>query len=141
MTDLNRVTVIGRLTRDCELKYTGSGLAICRFSLANNYRKKTGNDWGEEVNFFDFVFFGRSAEALSKYLTKGKQVAVAGELRQNRWEQDGQKRSKVEIVASDIQLLGGRSEGGGSERFASPSYDDTDAPPASSSDFEDDVPF
>lgn len=148
MTDLNHVGIIGRLTRDAELKYTNSGSAVCQFSVANNYRKKSGEQWVDEVNYFDVVLFGKSAEAISRYLSKGKQVGVEGQLRQNRWEQDGQRRSKVEIFASNVQLLGGRTEGGGGERDRSPGYGGPSASqgsaPESSSgpaDFEDDVPF
>ncbi len=107
MTDLNRVILIGRLTRDAELKYTTGGQAVCKFALAINRRKKSGDQWVEEVNFFDIVLWGRSGEAINQYLIKGKQIAVEGELRQDRWEQDGQNRSKVEIVANNVQLLGG----------------------------------
>jgi single-strand DNA-binding protein len=117
MADLNHVMLIGRLTRDAEFKYITSGNAVCKFSVAVNYRKKNGDQWVEEANFFDVVLWGRQAESLNQYLLKGKQVAVDGELRQNRWEQDGQNRSKVEIVANNIQLLGGNAGGGASGSF------------------------
>ena len=107
MVDLNHVVLIGRLTRDAELKYTSSGQAICKFSIAVNRRKKTGDQWEDEANFFDIVLWGRQGENLNQYLIKGKMVAVNGELRQDRWQQDGQNRSKVEIVADFLQLLGG----------------------------------
>ncbi len=105
--DLNQVILIGRLTRDAELRYTASGMAICKFSLAVNRRRKQGDQWVEEGNFFDVTLWGRQGEALNQYLTKGKQIGLQGELRQDRWEQDGQPRSKVEIVANNVQLLGG----------------------------------
>ena len=108
MSDINTTTQVGRLTRDAETKYTGGGMCIAEFSLANNYRKKSGDEWIDEVNYFDVVLFGKRAEALAQYLTKGTQLAVSGSLRQDRWEKDGQKRSKVVIVANDIQLLGGK---------------------------------
>lgn len=97
MADVNHVVLVGRLTRDAELKYTSAGGALCRFSVAINRRRKSGDDWVEEVNFFDIVLWGRQGEVISQYLIKGKQVAVEGELRQSRWEQEGQSRSKVEI--------------------------------------------
>ncbi len=112
MADLNHVILIGRLTRDAEFKYITNGQAICKFSVAVNRRKKSGDQWVDEANFFDIVLWGRQAETLNQYLIKGKQVAVEGELRQDRWEQDGQNRSKVEIVANNLQLLGGGSGGG-----------------------------
>ena len=99
MADLNRVMLIGRLTRDAELKYTSGGMAVCKFSIAVNKFRKNGDQRVEEANFFDIVLWGRSGEALNQYLVKGKQVAVDGELHQNRWEQDGQPRSKIEIIA------------------------------------------
>ena len=125
MNDINNVTLVGRLTRDAELRYTNSGMAICRISLAINRRKKTGEGWSDEPNFFDVVLWGKTGESLNQYLQKGKQVAVQGELRQSRWEQDGQTRSKVEVHAVNVQLLGGGSK-----------QQQTTAEP-----FEDDIPF
>ncbi|WP_455382655.1 single-stranded DNA-binding protein [Salinispira pacifica] len=143
MADINRVILVGRLTRDAELKYTNSGLAVCKFSLAINRRRKNGDQWVDEANFFDVVLMGRSGEAIHRYLQKGKQVGVEGELRQSRWEQDGQSRSRVEIFATNVQLLGG---GGGGRSGGS--YDsDTGPEPQSHAEeenmggFEDDVPF
>lgn len=115
MADINHVVLVGRLTRDAELKYTQGGAAICRFSLAINRRRKNGEEWIEEANFFDIVLWGKQGEAINQYLVKGKQVAVEGELRQNRWEQDGQPRTKVEIMANNVQLLGGGSGGGNTQ--------------------------
>jgi len=77
-----------------------------------NRRRKNGDNWEDEPSFFDIVLWGRSGEALNQYLLKGKAIGVEGELRQDRWQQDGQNRSKVEVVANNIQLLG--SPGGGS---------------------------
>jgi single-strand DNA-binding protein len=105
--DLNHVVLIGRLVRDCETKFTSGGMAIGRFSLASNRKKKQGDPWVEEVSFFDCVVFGKTAETLASYLVKGKQVAVEGELHQNRWEHEGKAMSKIEINANNVQLLGG----------------------------------
>jgi single-strand DNA-binding protein len=115
MADLNHVVLIGRLTRDAELKYTANGQAVCKFSIAVNRRKKTGEQWVDEANFFDIVLWGRQGESLNQYLMKGKMVGIEGELRQDRWEQDGQNRSKVEIVANNLQLLGGNPPGAGGQ--------------------------
>jgi single-strand DNA-binding protein len=112
MADLNHVVLVGRLTRDAELKYTANGQAVCKFSVAVNRRRKNGDQWVDEANFFDIVVWGRQGETLNQYLIKGKLVGVDGELRQDRWEQDGQNRSKVEIVATNLQLLGGNPTGG-----------------------------
>jgi single-strand DNA-binding protein len=117
MADLNHVALIGRLTRDAELKYTSGGQAVCKFSVAVNRRRKNGDQWEDEANFFDIVLWGRQGEALNQYLVKGKMVGLAGELRQDRWQQDGQNRSRVEIVANTIQLLGGGSGGGTSGAY------------------------
>lgn len=150
--DLNRVFLIGRLTRDSEMRYTASGTAICRFSLAVNRYKRSGDGGSEEVSFFDCVLFGTRAEKLTQYLGKGKQVGIDGSLRQNRWEKDGQARSKVEILVDDLQLLGGRggNEGGGSGNggggnsggFRGGGFKPEGAKePGFSDDFEDDIPF
>ncbi|MCQ2612002.1 MAG: single-stranded DNA-binding protein [Treponemataceae bacterium] len=113
--DLNRVTLVGRLTNDADLSYIkGSATAVSNFSIAVNRRRKSGEQWIDEVSFFNVTLFGKSAETLKSYLVKGKQVAVDGELRQDRWEKDGQKGSRVYIVANNVQLLGGRSDGGDS---------------------------
>lgn len=129
-SDVNSVTVVGRLTRDAELRHTSGGMALCRFSIASNYTRKQGDQYVEEVNYFDVVMFGRYAEAIHQYLTKGQQVVVSGEARQNRWEKDGQKRSKIEFIGNTVQLVGGRSSGESRQQSSSPSDE-----------FSDDVPF
>jgi single-strand DNA-binding protein len=111
MADLNCVTIIGRLTKDAELKYTTAGTALCKFSIAVNRRQKTDDTWKDEASFFEVSLWGKQGEALGKYLLKGKQVGIEGELRQERWEYDGQPRSKVGILANTIQLLGGGDGG------------------------------
>jgi len=146
MVDLNHVVLIGRLTRDAELKYTANGQAVCKFSIAVNRRRKNGDQWVDEPNFFDIVLWGRQGESLNQYLVKGKMVGVDGELRQDRWEQDGQNRSKVEIVANNLQLLGGNpgqgANGGAGGAYSSGGASRQDAPPPPSDDgFTDDIPF
>lgn len=111
--DINHVVIVGRLTRDAELRYTNSGSAVANISLAINTRRRRDDQWVDEAHFFDAVVWGKMAESLQPYLTKGKQIGLEGELRQNRWEQDGQRRSKVEIFTRNIQLLGGRGDGAG----------------------------
>ena len=147
MADINRVILIGRLTRDAELKYTNTGSAICKFSIAVNRRRKSGDGWVDEVSFFDIAAWGKMGESLNQYLVKGKQIAVEGELRQDRWEQDGQPRSKVEIFAMNIQLLGGARDGsgsaggGGAQRAATSRQGGNYGDEQGSSEFEDDIPF
>ncbi|MBQ2551860.1 MAG: single-stranded DNA-binding protein [Treponema sp.] len=112
-TDLNSVVLIGRLTRDAELTYLQSGSAVANISVAVNRNKKEGEQWVGEVNYFDVALFGKQAENLKQYLLKGKQIAVQGSLKQDRWEKDGQKFSKIRIIASNVELLGGKSDGNG----------------------------
>lgn len=141
MAEINHVVLIGRLTRDAELKYTAGGQAVCKFSVAVNRRRKQGDQWIDEPNFFDIVVWGRQGETLNQYLVKGKQVGIDGELRQDRWEQDGQNRSRVEIVANNLQLLGG---GGFTGSANSGNGSRQDIPPAAEHDsdgFTDDIPF
>ena len=153
MADINKVILVGRLTRDAELRYTNSGAPICKFSIAINRRKKVGDQWEDEANFFDCVLFGRQGESINQYLVKGKQVGIDGELRQNRWEQDGQSRSKVEITAYNVMLLGG-GRGGGPSNASSGGFGQESAAPGRSDsgssdryseqpadDFDDDIPF
>ncbi|HET6449682.1 MAG TPA: single-stranded DNA-binding protein [Spirochaetia bacterium] len=147
MADINHVVLVGRLTRDAELKYTNNGAAVSKFSLAINQRRKKDEQWVDEAHFFDVVLWGKSAESVSKYLVKGKQVGVEGQLRQNRWEQDGQARSKVEIFATNVMLLGSGSGGGTRPGAAAPAEgrggtgDYPEAGPAAPDSFEDDIPF
>lgn len=107
MGDLAVAVIVGRLTRDAELKYTSSGTAICAFSVATNARVKKGDQWVDEPSYWDVDIFGKRGESVSQYLTKGKLVAVEGDMRQDKWEKDGQTRMKVRITANDVQLLGG----------------------------------
>ena len=112
MADVNRVIEIGHLTRDEELKYTPGGMAIGNISIAVNRRVKKGQEWVDESNYFDVVIFGKQAESLQRFLTKGKQIALDGFLKQDRWQdQNGANKSAVKIVANDIQLLGGKDSG------------------------------
>lgn len=107
MTDLNTVALVGRLTKNCEMKYTNSGYAICNFSLAVNKRvKDSQGNWNDKASFFECTYFGKAAEGVSQYLTKGQQVSVQGSLDQQTWESNGQKRSKVVINVNSLGLLG-----------------------------------
>jgi len=116
MTDMNHVTLIGRLTRDVgaderSFAYLPSGQARANVSIAVNRSRKNGDQWVDEVSYFDVTIWGKQAESLKPYLTKGKQIAIEGYLRQDRWEKDGQKQSRVTITATNVQLLGGKSDG------------------------------
>jgi single-strand DNA-binding protein len=136
--DVNNVTLIGRLTRDAELRYTSSGKPVSKFSLAVNEKRKAGDRLEDTVSFIEIVLWGQLGESLNEYLAKGKQVAVIGKLTQERWEQNGENRSKVVVTAEKIQLLGGTSgsDGGSAQKrnAASPPVPHDDG-------FTDDIPF
>jgi single-strand DNA-binding protein len=123
MADINHVVLTGRLTRDAEVKYTTDGQGVCKFSVAVNRRRKQEEQWVDEADFFDVLVWGRQGETLSQYLVKGKLVGIDGTLRQDRWEQGGQSRSKVEVVATNLQLLGGREDVEHTERHGSSAMD------------------
>lgn len=120
MNDINSVVETGRLTNQAALKYSTTGSAIVNFSIAVNRSMKRGDQWMDEVSYFDVTAFGKVGEALNPYLTKGKQVTISGYLKQERWETNGQKRSRVIIIATDIQL----SDGNRKEQPVSSGYDD-----------------
>ncbi|GAB1455006.1 single-stranded DNA-binding protein [Spirochaetota bacterium] len=160
MADLSVAVLVGRLTRDAELKYTNSGQAVCHFSVATSSRKKKGDQWVDEASFWDVDLWGKQGESLNQYLVKGKLVAVEGTMRQDRWEQDGQSRMKVLINANSVQLLGsGSSSGGGQSYGGSQGADGSQGAPReyqardggrqqaqpaqapASDDFSDDIPF
>lgn len=103
---INVVIISGNLTRDCELRHTNGGTAILSFGVAVNDRMKDRDgSWVDRPNFVDVTVFGARAEALSRYLSKGTKVALSGKLRYSSWERDGQKRSKLEVIAEEIEFL------------------------------------
>jgi len=132
MADLNQVVLVGRLTRNAELKYTTSGKAVATFSLAVNEKRKEGDHWKDKADFFELVLWGQLAESLEQYLLKGKQIGVIGKLAQERWEQDGQNRSKVTVIVQTIQLLSGNNSDSGPKQESLFSSDDG---------YVDEVPF
>ena len=114
MASYNRVILVGNLTRDVELRYTPSGMAVTDIGLAVNDRKKSqSGEWVEETTFVDVTLWGRQAEVASEYLSKGSSTLIEGRLKLDQWEQDGQKRSKLKVVGERMQMLGGRGGGGG----------------------------
>ena len=118
MASYNRVILVGNLTRDPELRYIQSGMAVTDVGLAVNDRRKTATgEWVEEVTFVDVTVWGRQAETVGEYLTKGSPVLFEGRLKLDTWEKDGQKHSKLKVVCERMQMLGGRGgQGGGGER-------------------------
>ena len=128
MTDVNDLNVIGRLTHDLDTRsfaYTPQGTARMNISIAVNRSVKRGEEWIDEVSFFDVVIWGKTAENIKPYMTKGKQIAINGYLKQDRWQdkETGNNRSKIYIVAIQVQLLGGKSDSNStSESYKSGTY-------------------
>jgi single-strand DNA-binding protein len=133
MVDFNRVILAGRLVRDPEMRYTPSGTAVASFSLAVNRRsRQEGGELKEEVSFIDVVAFGKVGETSANYLKKGRAVLLEGRIQQRRWEtKEGEKRSKVEVVANLVQFLDPRREEGAGESSSGSSANVVD----------DDIPF
>jgi len=148
--NINRVVLVGNLTRDPELRHTPSGMAVCNLRLAVNSRKKdeTGN-WVDKPNYFDVTVWGSQGENCAQYLSKGRPVAIDGRLEWREWETpEGAKRQAVDVVADNVQFLGGRGDGegggggggGGGGSYIPPGGGGADADfPSSASD--DDIPF
>ena len=108
---VNQVILMGNLTRDPELRQTPNGQNVCSFSIALNrsYRDSNG-EWQEATDYVDIVAWGPLGERVAQYLSKGRRVLVQGRLQSRSWEQEGQKRSKVEVLANDVTFLDGRGE-------------------------------
>lgn len=147
--DINSVVIIGNLTRDCELGYVGSGSAVAKMSIAvNRSKKQSDGNFTNEVSYFDVQLWGKLAESLNQYLRKGKKIAVAGSLKQDRWQdKNGNNCSRVIINADNVELLGGeKGEGGESYSAKKPSPQNepcpsTDFPPQEDLGFNEDVVF
>ena len=137
MADLNKVILIGRTTHEIDERsfgYTTGGTARLNISIAVNRREKRNGERAARVSYFDVTIWGKTAENIKSYLHKGKQIAVEGYLDQQRWEKDGQKYSKVCIIADNVQLLGGKNEGAPQQAQG---YNDA----GSGDDLPEDVPF
>ena len=144
MANLNKVLLLGNVTRDPEVRYTPKGSAVCDLGVAVNraYTTESGEK-REEVTFVDVTLWGRTAEVASEYLKKGRPVFVEGRLQMDTWDdkQTGQKRTRLRVVAENMQLLGGRPTGGAE---AGGESRQTNAPPkksAASEPDEDEIPF
>lgn len=113
---VNQVTLLGRLTRDPELRQTPNGASVASFSMALNrsWKDQNSGEWKEETDFIDCVAWGALAERLEKMVKRGQRLLISGRLSQRSWEQDGQKRSKVEVVVNDMTLIEAAGEGGDS---------------------------
>lgn len=148
---INRVVIVGNLTRDPEMRATPSGTSVCQLRVAVNERVKDPNtgEWGDRANYFNVDVFGPQGERCAQWLSRGRQVAVEGRLRWREWEtQDGQKRQAVTIVADNVQFIGpreggGPAAGGDYARATGPAVDTgglDDLPRESAAD-DDDIPF
>lgn len=134
MTSFNKVILLGNLTRDPEVRYTPNGIAVASFAIAVNRKYKQGDETREEVSYIDIVVFGKQAESCGQYISKGDSVLIDGRLQQRRWEtEDGQKRSKVEVVAERVNFMPKRAKAGQPSTQAEP--------PAEGSVDESEIPF
>lgn len=143
MASFNKVILMGNLTRDPEMRYTPSGTAVVNFGVAVNRRYRQGDEQKEEVCFVDISAFSRQAEIANEYLKKGSPVLLEGRLQFRTWDdQNGQKRSKLDVVAERVNLMPRASQDGGPRPAASqggggPMPQDHEVPPPT----DDDIPF
>ena len=154
MANINRVVLVGNLTRDPELRHTPSGTAVCSLRLAVNSRRKDGatGEWTEKPNYFDITVWGNQGENCAQYLAKGRPVAIDGRLEWREWEaQDGTKRQATDIIADSVQFLGSRDDASGGGGFGGNGASKGSDVPADEGDFQpapvagasgdDDIPF
>ncbi|HZE05098.1 MAG TPA: single-stranded DNA-binding protein [Solirubrobacteraceae bacterium] len=151
--NINRVVLTGNLTRDPELRSTPSGMSVCSLRLACNGRRKNNetNQWEDQPNYFDITVWGAQGENCSKYLSKGRGVAIDGRLQWREWtDQNGNKRQSVDIIADTVQFLGGREDAGNGNGFSSSARAAESDVPIDTGDFErtpvgagadEDIPF
>ena len=142
-SNINRVVLVGNLTRDPELRHTPSGTAVCKLRIAVNTRQKDGatGEWGDKPNYFDVTVWGSQGENCAQYLAKGRPVGIDGRLEWREWEQEGVKRQAVEIIADNVQFLGSRDGGGGNQfvpAAAAAAENNADFAPQAA---DDDIPF
>ena len=147
-SNINRVVLVGNLTRDPELRHTPSGTAVCKLRIAVNTRQKdaTSGEWGDKPNYFDVTVWGNQGENCAQFLSKGRPVGIDGRLDWREWDaQDGTKRQAVEIIADNVQFLGSRDGGGGSGEGGGNQFVPAAAAAAENADFttqaDDDIPF
>ncbi|MEK7308778.1 MAG: single-stranded DNA-binding protein [Nitrospirota bacterium] len=134
----NKIILVGNLTRDPEIRYTPNGTSVCNFGIAVNRKYKQGDEVKEEVTFINIVVFGKQADTCGQYLNKGSSVLVEGRLQERRWEtEDGQKRSKFEVVAQTVRFLSKKSGATGRDSAPHPAASGEEAaPPDETTDLE-----
>lgn len=151
-SDINRIIIIGRTTRDMELKYTPSGTAVAGFAIANNKSYSQGGEKKEQVSYFDCVVWSKLAEIMTEYVKKGQMIAIEGRLSQRRWKDaDGNNKSKIEIIVETFQFVGGKREEGSAHPDGGKPDNSIGTPAQNAPDFndlpegnpfsDDDVPF
>lgn len=128
----NKVILIGNLTKDPELRYTPQGTPVCTLRLASTTKYKSGDSMKDETLFIDVIVWGKQGETAAQHLGKGRSVLVEGRLQERRWESDGQKRSKFEVVANVVRFLGRKDEGAPQESAGEADF----APPEETTDLE-----
>jgi len=143
MANINRVVLVGNLTKDPELRHTPGGTPVCSLRVAvNSRRRDESGNWVDKPNYFDVSVFGNQAESSAQYLSKGRPVGIDGRLDWREWDAtDGSgKRQAVQIIAESVQFLGGRGEDGGGNQFvpAGAAQESADFPAAPA---DDDIPF
>ncbi len=143
MANINRVVLVGNLTKDPELRHTQGGTAVCKLRLAVNTRRKDeSGQWADKPNYFDVTVWGNQAESCAQYLSKGRPVGVDGRLEWREWDAtDGSgKRQAVEVIAESVQFLGSRGDSGDSPQFvpAGAAGESADFPASAA---DDDIPF
>jgi single-strand DNA-binding protein len=146
MANINRVVLVGNLTKDPELRHTPSGTAVCSLRIAvNSRRRDESGQWVDKPNYFDVSIFGNQAESSAQYLSKGRPVGIDGRLDWREWDaQDGSKRQAVQIIAESVQFLGSKGDTDPEARSAGNQFVPAGAA-AESADFpqtaDDDIPF
>ncbi len=141
--NINRVVLVGNLTKDPELRHTGGGTPVCSLRIAVNTRRRDeSGQWADKPNYFSVSVFGNQAESCAQYLSKGRPVAIDGRLEWREWEKDGVKREAVEVVADSVQFLGSRGDGeggggAGNQFVPAGAQESADFPAAT----DDDIPF
>jgi single-strand DNA-binding protein len=142
-SDLNKAILIGRLTKDPELRYTQGGTSVCSFSIANNRTYVSAGEKKEQVSFFNCVAWAKTGEVIAEYCKKGQRIGIEGRLQQRSWDdQEGKKRQTVEIVVDNFQFLSAPRESGGEAVAESPSTPAQEHSPNTENPFSDeDIPF
>nr|DAG44418.1 MAG TPA: Single strand binding protein [Caudoviricetes sp.] len=137
---INRVCISGNLTRDPELRSTAGGTSVMGFGVAVNERRKNAQtgEWEDYPNFVDCTMFGKRAEALERYLSKGTKVAIEGRLHYSSWEKDGQNRSKLDVTVDEIEFMATREDGDGGRTYGSAR---PPKKPAQADLYDEDIPF